>query len=227
MKSCPQCGRSFPDEYSFCLSDGTTLNPEPARVDEEATVVRPQTRDRIKTSTILLFTLAVILTLTLGATIGVLYVFWPRQQTAQQSQSEKASPTPTVTPQEPQSTPTPERTIQPRRTPAPSLQNTPTPPRPLGDGPELASDPGVTRISFRPGRASDTVSGSVVKNRAYVLYAKNGQNLTATVRSNAGCVTFDGGSPRITYSTKEGDNALTLVNNCGEPRPFRLTVRIR
>jgi len=225
MKSCPQCGRSFPDEYSFCLSDGTTLISDPVRVDAEATVVRPQKRDRIKTSTILLFTLAVILTLTLGATIGVLYVFWPRQQAAEQSRIEEASPSPTATPREPPSTATPERTIQPKRTPVPSTENTPTPPRPSGDGP--AADPGVTRITFRPGRISDTVSGSVIKNRAYVLYAKNGQNLIATVRSNGGCVTFDGGSPRISYPTKEGNNALTLVNNCGDPKPFRLTVRIR
>jgi hypothetical protein len=224
MKSCPQCGRSFPDEYSFCLSDGTTLISDQVRVDEEATVVRPQTRDRIKTSTIVLFTLAIILTLTLGATIGVLYVFWPRQQTAQQAQIEEASPAPTVTPR-PQSTAAPEKTIQPRRTPVPSTDDASTPSRP--PGPESAADPGVTRISFRPGRISDTVSGTVIKNRAYVLYAKNGQNLMATVRSNGGCVTFDGGSPRVTYSTKEGDNALTLVNNCGESKPFRLTVRIR
>jgi hypothetical protein len=200
---------------------------EPVRVDEEATVVRPQTRDRIKTSTILLFILAIILTLALGATIGVLYVFWPRQQTAQQTRTEEASPTPTVTPREPESTPTTERSVQPRRTPVPSTDNTSPPPRPPGDAPEPAADPGVTRISFRPGRISDTVSGNVVKNRRYVLYAKNGQNLIATVRSNGGCVTFEGGSPRISYPTKEGDNALTLVNNCGDPKPFRLTVRIR
>lgn len=226
MKSCPQCGRSFPDEYSFCLSDGTTLISEPVRIDEEATVVRPQTRDRLKTSTILLFILAVILTLTLGATIGVLYVFWPRQQTAQQSQVANASPAPTPTPR-PQPTPTPERTIEPKRTPVPSTENTSVPPRPPSTGPALPADPGVTRISFRPGRVGDTLSGSVIKNRTYVLYAKNGQNLIATVRSNGGCVTFDGGSPRITYPTKEGDNTLTLVNNCGDSKPFRLTVRIR
>lgn len=226
MKSCPQCGRSFPDEYSFCLSDGTTLISDPIRVDEEATLVRPPTRDRIKTSTILLFSLAVILTLALGATIGVLYVFWPRQQTAQQSQIEEASPASTVTPR-PESTVTPERTIQPRRTPVSSSENTSTPPRPPGDGPKLATDPGVTRISFRPGRVSNTVSGRVIKNRTYVLHAKNGQNLIATVRSTGGCVTFEGGSPRISYPTKEGDNALTLVNDCGDPKPFRLTVGIR
>ena len=225
MKSCPQCGRSFPDEYSFCLSDGTTLISDPVRVDEEATVLRPKSRDRIKTSTILLFILAVILTLTLGATIGVLYVFWPRQQTAQQSEVANASPVPTLTPR--QSTPTPERTIEPKRTPVQSTENTPTQPSPPDDDPALPVDPGVTRISFRPGRVGETVSGSVTKNRTYVLYAKSGQNLIATVRSNSGCVTFDGGSPRITYPTKEGNNALTLVNNCGDPKPFRLTVRIR
>ena len=200
---------------------------EPVRVDEDATVVRPQTRDRIKTSTILLSILAVILTLTLGATIGVLYVFWPRQPTVQQTRTEEASPTPAVTPREPQSTPTPERTSQPKRTPASSPENTSPRPRLPGDGNESGTDPGVTRIAFRPGRISETVSGNVVKNRRYVLYAKNGQSLMAIVRSNGGCVTFDGGSPRITYPTKEGDNVLTLVNNCGDPKPFRLTVRIR
>ena len=26
MKTCPECGRNYPDEYSFCLDDGTTLS---------------------------------------------------------------------------------------------------------------------------------------------------------------------------------------------------------
>jgi len=26
MKTCPECGRNFPDEYSFCLDDGLPLS---------------------------------------------------------------------------------------------------------------------------------------------------------------------------------------------------------
>src|SRR5215218_213335 len=98
MKTCPQCGKTYPDEYAFCLSDGAPLPlPQPTFTDEQPTVVRPPAvRKGIAASTIVLFILASILTLALGAAIGVLYVFWPRQAANEEAKSNTASPTPST-----------------------------------------------------------------------------------------------------------------------------------
>lgn len=238
MKTCPQCGKSFPDEYLFCLSDGTPLNAdrtipyeEPTLIrHEEPTVVRPPAnRRRSAASTILLFVLAGILTLALGAAIGVLYVFWPRQAAVEQTKANDASPTPTVNRQVTEPKQTSETNTRPQRTPTPAEEeDTPTqeePPAPPDDEP--VTDPGRTRISFRRGRAEETVSGNISSTRSFVLYAKNGQNLTARVRSDDRCVSFDGGSARLSQPTDDGDNVISIVNNCGEPARFSLSVSIR
>jgi hypothetical protein len=43
MKSCPKCGRTFEDEYNFCLEDGTVLTI--IDDDEVLTVLRRADRD--------------------------------------------------------------------------------------------------------------------------------------------------------------------------------------
>ncbi len=230
MKTCPQCGRTYPDEYAFCLSDGAPLNlPPPAFSDEQPTVVRPPVpSNRIATSTILLSVLAGLLTLALGAAVGVLYVFWPRQAANEEAKANSTLPTPEAN----RATPEPKQTSaangnwqQRTPTPTPSTNETSEPPAP----PETddAPDPGRTRISFRRGRTDETVSGSVSNFRSFVLYAKDGQNLTARLRSDGQCVTFDGGSPRLSYPTEEGDNVIAVVNNCGDRANFSLSVNIR
>ena len=83
------------------------------------------------------------------------------------------------------------------------------------------------RISFRRGRAEETVTGSVNNFRSFVLYAKDGQDLTARIRSEGRCVTFDGGLSRLSYPTDEGDNELSIVNNCDTPANFTMSVSIR
>ena len=228
MKTCPQCGKTYPDEYAFCLSDGAPLNA-PAPVDEEPTVVRPHSRtsQRMAMSTILLFILAGILTLALGATIAILYAFWPRLGAVEQAKTTEATPTATPTPNRPEPSPSP--TAPPQR-PAP-------PPTPEEDGTTLeetapavdapTTDPGRTRITFGRGRIEETLSGSVSRNRSFVLYAKSGQNLTARVRSEEDCVQIDGESPRISYETNAGDNVINLVNTCDAPARFTMSVRIR
>jgi hypothetical protein len=229
MKTCPQCGRTYPAEYAFCLSDGAPLgSPQPIIADETPTVVRPPAgHKRIATSTILLFILAGVLTLALGATVGILYVFWPRQPGVEQAKTNQASPTPSASRTASDLKPTPEASTTPKPTQTPTPRNnseTDAPPEPPVD---YAADPGSTRISFKRGRAEETVSGSVTSSRSFVLYAKSGQNLSARVRSADRCVTFDGGETRINYPTEEGDNVIGVANNCDAPAKFSLTVSIR
>jgi hypothetical protein len=229
MKTCPKCGRTFPAEYAFCLSDGAPLtSPQPVVSDEVPTVVRPPTpRNKIPTSTILLFILAGVLTLALGATVGVLYVFWPRQTGVEQAKANVASPTPAPTRPVVEPKQTPETNTRPKLTPTPAADENPVTDEPPYPPVVDAPDPGTTRITFRRGRADETVSGSVSNSRSFVLYARNGQNLSARVRSNNQCVTFDGGSTRINYPTSDGDNVISVANNCDSPASFSLTVTIR
>jgi len=226
MKNCPKCGQSFLDEYLYCLSDGTPLVAQ-ASPPEELTVIRKPKREGMKTSTVLLFILAGVLTLALGATIGVLYVFWPRQTAVEQVQRNGASERPAANQRQSQPTVTPEPTVQPERTPTPKKEDSPPPQRPSPPAPTDAGDPGPTRISFRAGRVSETLTGTVSNFRTYLLYAKDGQTLTASVRSDDDCATFDGGSTRISYPTGSGDNPIPLVNNCDGQARFTLTVSIR
>ena len=233
MKTCPQCGKTYPDEYAFCLSDGAPLNDPVVAADEEPTVVRqpqpapPQrTRQRMATSTILLFVLAGILTLALGATIAVLYAFWPRRGAVEQAKT--TEPTPTATPTPNRSSPSPSPTVPPQTPappPTPEDESNPDETPPAGD--ERPADPGTTRITFGRGRIEETLSGRVSSNRSFALYAKPGQNLTARVQSEEDCVQFDDESRRLSYETNGGDNLITLVNTCDAPARFTMSVRIR
>ena len=230
MKTCPQCGKTYPDEYAFCLSDGAPLPPnQPTFSEEQPTVVRPAVpRKRRGAGTILLFILAGLLTLALGAAAGLLYVFWPRQAKNEAAQTTApSSPTPAANrpASEPRPTPETQRTPSPTPSPDDDTSTTPKPPAPPGN--ENSRDPGTARISFRRGRSDETVAGTVNNSRSFVLYAKNGQNLSARIRSDRRCVTFDGGSGRISYPTDEGDNVISIVNNCDSPANFSLSVNIR
>jgi hypothetical protein len=82
------------------------------------------------------------------------------------------------------------------------------------------------RISFRRGRVQETISGLVVRNKSYVLKAKAGQYLSATITSS-GCVVFNTGATSMNFVTANGDNWITVVNNCGAQAPFNLTVDVR
>ena len=83
-----------------------------------------------------------------------------------------------------------------------------------------------TRIHFHRGTTGQTISGSVARGRDYVLRAKQGQHLSATVSSANGCVVLSPGSTTVTFTTIKGDNWLGLVNNCGAQSTFSLTVSI-
>lgn len=84
----------------------------------------------------------------------------------------------------------------------------------------------LTRISFQRGSTGQTISGNVANGRDFVLRAKQGQQLTATVSSTNSCVVFSSGTTTVTYTTVKGDNRLSLANNCGSQSAFSLTVSI-
>lgn len=83
-----------------------------------------------------------------------------------------------------------------------------------------------TRISFHRGTTGQTISGNVGRDRDYVLLAKDGQHLTASVSSANGCVVFNSGATTVTFTTVKGDNWLGLVNHCGAQSTFNLSVSI-
>ena len=85
-----------------------------------------------------------------------------------------------------------------------------------------------SRITFARGRTSATVSGKIngQMDRSYVLSAKAGQWLTASVSSRNGCVQFTNGSTGISYETRSGNNYLYIINRCRNTTSFTITVSI-
>ncbi len=222
MKNCSVCGRSFPDEYSFCLTDGTPLGGSPI-LTEEPTVVKERPIVKRSRRSILLFLLAALLSLSLGVSAAVLYYFWPRHTTSQQIAPASPSPVASATLASISPSPTPQPT-----TPRPSPSPDSTPGERLDDVPnEPGSDPGITRITFRPGRAQETVEGTVRDQRSFLLTARPGQTLSARVDSSDDCVNFAEGDDSVRFRTQAGDNSLTLLNSCDTASRFTLSVRIR
>jgi|GEM_PF-2607936 len=83
------------------------------------------------------------------------------------------------------------------------------------------------RISFRRGNVGETISGVIGHSKSYILRAKSGQSLSATVTSANGCVAFDTGSTANNFTTAAGDNRVTVINNCTSQSPFSVSVEIR
>ena len=85
-----------------------------------------------------------------------------------------------------------------------------------------------TRIRFARGRTSASVAGYLAGNeiRAFVLAARNGQQLTANVSSGNGCVKFVGEGTSQDFTTSGGDNGLRIINDCGRRTNFTLTVSV-
>jgi len=90
-----------------------------------------------------------------------------------------------------------------------------------------AVDPPTSRITFHRGSIEETVTGSVVKKRTYVLRTLSGQALSAGIRAGGNCVVFSNGSSSESYITSQGDSSLVVVNNCSSPAKFNLTVSVR
>ena len=85
-----------------------------------------------------------------------------------------------------------------------------------------------TRIRFTRGRTSATVSSTIGGNsqRKFVLGARYGQTLSATVSSRNGCVVLGSQTTSTTYTTDSGDNWIDVFNNCRSTTSFTLTVSI-
>lgn len=85
-----------------------------------------------------------------------------------------------------------------------------------------------TRIRFAKGRTSTSLSSSVgaIGERSFVLGAKYGQNLSASVSSRNGCIVFGNATTSTNYVTDAGDNYFNLMNRCRSVSAFTLTVSI-
>ena len=90
-----------------------------------------------------------------------------------------------------------------------------------------------TRVRFRRGSNSTTISGTLGAGvtRGYVLGAKNGQNLTATVSSSNGKVDFTQGNYHDSqYSMtveKNGDTYISIDNHGNRATRYTLTISIQ
>lgn len=88
---------------------------------------------------------------------------------------------------------------------------------------------GQTRIRFARGRTSASVSSTISggSQRKFVLSARAGQDLSATVSSRNGCVVLGNQQTAESYSTDQGNNIIDLFNRCRTTTSFTLTVSIR
>lgn len=89
-----------------------------------------------------------------------------------------------------------------------------------------------TRVRFRKGRTSTTVTGRIAGGafRVFVLSARAGQSLSATVSSRSGNVIMEGYYPETTslnLKTIRGDNHVTIENTGNSATTFTLTISIR
>src|SRR5215204_3378098 len=90
-----------------------------------------------------------------------------------------------------------------------------------------------TRIRFARGRSSASVSGTMAANgqRTYVLGARSGQNLTATLSCGNGKCDFAEGELHDTsyseYVDRNGDVYITIHNHGGRSTNFTMTVSIQ
>lgn len=91
----------------------------------------------------------------------------------------------------------------------------------------------TTRIRFGRGRNSASVSGRMAANgsRTYILGARRGQNLTATLSCGSGKCDFAEGDLHDTsyseYVDRNGDIYITIHNHAGRATNFTMTVSIQ
>ncbi len=91
----------------------------------------------------------------------------------------------------------------------------------------------ATRVRFGKGKTSTTVTGKISGNggiRTFVLGAKSGQTLSATVSSRNGKVYFEGNPDDVTsysFTTDSGDNYISVENLGKSATNFTLTISIR
>lgn len=251
MKTCPTCYRSYSDDtLAFCLDDGTRLtvdNSEATRIIPAGSIVpgatipslsplTQQPRGQTYSSQAipnsprktnpLLYVIVVLLALIAGGGLVALLMFGRSSAVRNPVENVAANNQPDSLRQQ-------ERDLQNKQTELErerqrlederkQLQSEKTP----AVEPAAPSVDSPARISFRRGNAEETISGVVARSKSYVLKAKAGQYLAATVTSN-GCVVFNTAANSMNYVTANGDNWITVVNNCAAQSPFNLTVDVR
>lgn len=244
MKRCPQCYLTFSDENSFCLFDGTTLRALSDDQNEEATLwsnrpQQPVDRRRGRYFIPALSLIAVLFLLLIGLTA---YFFttnkWAGFTDGMRTESSNASQSNTVS--EPSFGTPPVETAQQE------IERLESETRKLEEARKRLDeekrkanqilqptrttsniDEATTRIRFRRGSVEESVTGSIVTRRNFVLYTLWNQSLDATLQSNSNCVVFDGGSATISLLTEKGDTYLRIRNVCEGQVSFSLKVYVR
>ena len=250
MKTCPTCHRRYSDDtLAFCLDDGSPLlisyDSEathvipPDRVTPGVTIasipLQPQQRHSQTFSSQaipsggrktnpLLYVIIALLALIAGGGLIALLIFGRSSPTSNQLANVAANNQPDSARQkqdlqnqqaeldrERQRLEDERKKLESQKTKA--VETT---------APSVDS---AARINFRRGSVQETITGVVARSKSYVLKAKAGQSLSATVTSN-GCVVFNTASNSMNFITANGDNWITVVNNCGAQAPFNLTVYI-
>jgi hypothetical protein len=248
MKMCPQCGRMYADDLTFCLQDGSVLAPEPPEAaGEEPTVVRAPRRTepavahpRPASSSAgwLKWAIPAVLLLIVAAVVAIAAVLLLRPMLVPSTNEQAAVPANTNSRQQrpaenrpafPSSSPspTPAKTGTPAKNDEPHDNRDPGPSTTPDVGEDRFTDPGPARITFRRGAVGDTVAGRIAKERSFVLQTIAGQRLSAQVRSAGNCVEFSGGGTSTGFSTSQGDSRVTIVNICDRPARFTLSITVR
>lgn len=243
MKRCPKCNQLYADDnLSFCLSDGASLS---ATYDTEQTLVLPtasfntppvvgspsqsQPPSRQGVSPMFAYLAVGLLALIVGGAI----VLWIKSDSDASSVAKNTSPNPansksneddSLDEQKEKLQDEQARIEREKQKLADERQKLEDQKNRSGD---YYVDQPAARIRFRKGNVEETITGDVSKERSFILGAKSGQYLSASVVSSNGCVVFSNGSTSISYTTSTGDNRLSLMNNCGGQASFSLTVSIR
>lgn len=250
MKTCPICLRAYSDDtLAFCLEDGSPLSPTydskathvipPGHVVPGATIASvsppPQPRRTFSSTAIsanarktnpLLYVIITLLALVAGGGLVVFLMLGRSANSNNQLANVAANNQPDSLRQQKQDIQNQQAELDRERQRLEDernkLESQKT--KPVETTAPSVDSPG--RISFRRGSVQETISGAVARNKSYVLKAKAGQYLSATITSN-GCVVFNTRATSMNFVTASGDNWITVVNNCGTQAAFNLTVDIR
>lgn len=240
MKQCPSCSRTYDDVESFCYDDGTPLvfisqsgfeqqgQPTVVLSPTSQQVIAPQSSSATKW-------IFLLLGLLIAAFVAIGFMLFTRLSF---NEANRAVNAPTNTTTESKESPTPETKVKSKPIPtSPNLTDraySPTPETKVESipvqppKPPTRSYPRLRRLKFARGLVAINYSDYVNSNdaRSFVLACRAGQQMSATLSSDNGCVTFASGGQSYSALTSSGDNYLTVKNNCSDTIEFWLRVTI-
>lgn len=248
MKKCPQCQQTFGDDTVFCLNDGNALTLV-YQETEAATVIKSSNNSAAPppngVSPVFMYAAFGLLALFVGGAIiaALLFAsnaFAPANRITETNINANQPQNSVVVVANQNSNKKDERAddLQAGRDAlerekqklAAERKRLETEKKPVVDSVKTvtpARDAGTTRVNFGRGRLSETISGNIVAARRFVLRAKAGQQISASVGSPGGCVSFAGSATSYVSTTGAGDNFISLTNTCGAGSTFNLTVTIQ